>query len=173
MIIRSMTDSEPNRVAVQRLFDAAPAFSLITTGKFADPNEGEEAFTELPPGLTYADKFVYGVFLGEELIGCADILRGFRAANKATLGLFLLAQKYQGQGFGARAYVELEIIMASWPGIDTIRLGVIETNVKAFPFWRKMGFAENGERREKYPPLIADIIVMEKYLGEKNDLQTQ
>ncbi|MGB8856504.1 MAG: GNAT family N-acetyltransferase [Burkholderiales bacterium] len=172
MIIRQLDDSAPNRLALQQLYASAPQYYLATTGKVAAPNEAENDFADLPPGVEKIDQFIFGLYLADELIGCAGIIRGFRALNKATLTLLLLAEKHQGRGHGTRAYAELEQIMAGWPGIDTVRLGVIETNTPAFPFWRKLGFAQNGERKAKFPPYIADIIVLEKHIsGEKNDLQ--
>ncbi len=170
MIIRQLVDSAQNRVALQDLFDTTPAYYFAITGKLAAPNEAENEFVELPPGVDRADQFIFGFYAHDALIGCAGMLRGFRAANKAMLGLLLITEQHQGQGYGARAYAELEKIILRWPGIDTVRLGVIETNMLAFPFWRKMGFVETGERKPKTPPYIADIIVMEKNLGEKNDL---
>jgi ribosomal protein S18 acetylase RimI-like enzyme len=165
MIIRQLKDSAQNRAVLQALFNATPAYYLAVSGKQAAPNEAENEFTDLPPGVDRADQFVFGFYLDDELIGCAGMLRGFRSANKVMLGLLLLADKFQGQGHGTRAYKEVEKIMLSWPGIDTVRIGVIETNTDAFGFWRKMGFVETGERKPKYLPYIADIIVMEKTLG--------
>ncbi len=167
MVIHQLADTVQNRVALQELFIGTPAYYLATTGKPAAPNEAENEFVELPPGFPRAEQFIFGFNLGDELIGCAGMLRGFRSANKVMLGLLLIAEKYQGHGHGKRAYAELEKIMASWPGIDTVRIGVIETNEEAFGFWRKMGFVETGERKPKTSPYIADIIVMEKNLGEK------
>ena len=167
MIIRQLIDSRQNRAALQALFDAAPAYYSAITGKVAAPNEAENEFVESPPEFPRADQFIFGIYHHDQLIGCAGILRGFRAATKAILGLLLIAEPYQGQGHGVHAYSELEKIITSWPGIDTVRLGVIETNTQAFSFWRKMGFSETGERKEKTPPYIADIIVMEKFLGRR------
>lgn len=171
MIIRQLADNSQNRAALQELFDVTPDYFLAITGKLAAPNEAENEFAELPPDVNRADQFIFGFYLDGRLIGCAGLLRGFRAANKAMLGLLLIGEKYQGLGHGSRAYTELEKIMASWPGIDTVRIGVVETNHAAFAFWRKMGFTETREKREKYPPLIADIIVMEKNWGRENDLR--
>jgi ribosomal protein S18 acetylase RimI-like enzyme len=167
MIIRQLKDSAQNRAALQNLFNATPDYYLAISGNPAAPNEAENEFVELPPDFPRADQFIFGFYLGDELIGCAGMFRGFRSANKVMLGLLLIAEKYQGQGHGTQVYAELEKIMASWPGIDTVRLGVIETNTEAFPFWRKMGFSETGERKPKTPSYIADIIVMEKNLGDK------
>jgi RimJ/RimL family protein N-acetyltransferase len=165
MMLMQLFDTTENRAALQKLFEAMPGYYHATTGKAAAPNEAENEFIELPPGVNRSDQFVFGIYHEDELIGCAGVLRGFRTANKAMLGLLLIGEKYQGQGYGARAYAELEKIVLTWSGIDTVRLGVIETNTAAFPFWHKMGFAENGERKPKTPPYIADTIVLEKYLG--------
>lgn len=170
MIIRQLKDSAQNRLALQNLFNATSDYYVAVTGKPAASNEAENEFTELPSGVDRADQFIFGFYLGDELIGAAGLLRGFRVANKVMLGLLLIAEKHQGNGYGSRAYTELEKIIFTWAGCDTVRLGVIETNTQAFPFWRKLGFSETGERKAKTPPYIADTIVMEKYLGEKNDL---
>ncbi len=167
MIVRQLADTTENRAALQNLFNATPQYYLAITGTPAAPNEAENEFVELPPGVNRADQFIFGLYLDHQLIGCAGMLRGFRTDNRVMLGLLLISEKYQGQGNGARAYADLEKIITSWPGIDTVRLGVIETNLAAFPFWRKMGFIETGERKPTTLPYIADIIVMEKFLGNR------
>ena len=57
----------------------------------------------------------------------------------------------------------IEQMIAAWPGMRSVRIGVVETNHQAFPFWHKMGFAENGERYQR-DGFIADIIILEKQL---------
>jgi ribosomal protein S18 acetylase RimI-like enzyme len=167
MNIHQLEDGAQNRAALQDLFNATPNYYLSISGKLAAPDEAENEFVELPPNFPRADQFIFGFYIADELIGAAGMLRGFRTANQVMLGLLLIAEKHQGHGHGSHAYGELEKIMTTWPGIDTVRIGVIETNIEAFGFWHKMGFAENGERKPKYSPYIADIIVMVKVLGTK------
>ncbi|MGB8339028.1 MAG: GNAT family N-acetyltransferase, partial [Burkholderiales bacterium] len=70
-------------------------------------------FADLPPGVNKVDQFIYGIYLDDQLIGCAGIIRGFSGANTATVTLLLFAEEHQGQGHGRQAYTELEKIMAS------------------------------------------------------------
>ncbi len=161
--LNRLLDTSENRAAIQIIFDATPKYFLATEGRIAQANASADEFTVLPPGMHDDDKFFYGIYVGDELIGCADVLRGFRFANKATLGLLLLRESHQGKGYGAKVYAMLEEIMKSWPHIDTIRLGVVENYGDALTFWRKMGFIETGERKID-AQYIADVIVLEKYL---------
>lgn len=72
-------------------------------------------------------------------------MRAFSEPTVAYLGLLLLAEVFQRRGLGSQAYRLVEEVIRGWSGIDTVRMGILDTNRTAIPFWPKMGFHAEGE----------------------------
>jgi RimJ/RimL family protein N-acetyltransferase len=157
-------DPDPGQVEqLQRVLEGAPTYGRRVTGSLPPPTAALELLVTLPPGKEPADKSVYGLFFGEQMIGCADIVRGYPDVTTTTLGLLLLTEAYQGRGLGARAYRQLEDIVRSWARIQKIRLGVLLTNAAVLPFWLKMGFRPTGECRPyDNGQITSEVICLEK-----------
>jgi hypothetical protein len=75
-------------------------FMRLVEGREPGPQEGREILTDAPPNFPIADKFVLGVRSGGDLIGVADVLRGYPAPAVWWIGLLLLAPKARGGGLG-------------------------------------------------------------------------
>ena len=150
--------------ALQQVFEAAPRYFETVTGAPPGRAEAQSTFTALPPGKTYDDKRVWGLCAGPRMIGCADVIRGYPVAEKAVIGLLLLAESWQRHGFGRAFALLIERAIAEWPEITTCRLGVAASNARALAFWRRQGYAETGEVRPAQPPFVADVLVFEKTL---------
>jgi ribosomal protein S18 acetylase RimI-like enzyme len=139
---------EPGEVlALQRVIAAAPRFALAVTGLPPGPGDAQSMFTVLPEGTPYDDKFVYGVCLGGQMIGCADVVRGYPDPSTAFIGLLLIAEDSRRRGCGTTAYQTLESVILGWDGVERIRLSVVESNPEAVPFWRSVGFEPTGETK--------------------------
>jgi hypothetical protein len=123
--------------------------------------------TELPPGKTLEDKRVFGAFLGERMIGCVDVARGYPGPGTAFVGLVLLAEPHQRSGHGTRLGEALESwLQAEWPEVRTLRLAVYATNEAALRFWEKVGYRATGERRLRQERgRDKELILMEKALA--------
>ena len=80
-----------------------------------------------------------------------------------VLGLLLFAEDAQGRGHGRRVVAQVERLVAGWPGMVSLRIGVVATNAGGLAFWRKMGFAETGEAVQQ-PQNIAPTLILEKPL---------
>ncbi len=160
--LRRLTGEPAEMAALQCVLEAAPRYFETITGLPPGGAEAQSTFTALPPGKTYDDKRVYGLYAGDAMIGCADVIRGYPVSEKAVIGLLLLAEPWQRQGFG-RAFERLVArTLADWPEITTVRIGVVENNADALAFWRKLGYRETGETRAAAPPLVADVLVLER-----------
>lgn len=155
--------NEKERRDLQLVLESAPDYSLKSSGNLPSANEAQNLFTALPPDKTYAEKFVQGIFLNKEMIGCADVIRGHPTNTTAMIGLLILSEKFHGIGLGKEAYSLIENLCLSWPEINTARIGVLETNSKVLPFWKKLGFVETG-RRVPYSEgtIKCETIVLEK-----------
>lgn len=159
-------ESGPDQVAaLQRVFEEAPKYSLFVAGQPPDGSEAVSTFSALPPGMGFGDKFVYGIYLKEQLIGCIDLIRGYPDRKTAMLGLLLLSEKLQNQGFGRQVYGLIENKIRNWVGVETIRIGIVRTNETVIPFWMKMGFADTGIRKPFHcVTLESETLVYEKKL---------
>ena len=150
--------------AMQRVFESAPRYFDVVTRLPPGSAEAQSTFTALPPGKDYDDKRVWGLYTGDQMIGCADVIRGYPVREKAIIGLLLLAEPWQRRGLGRAFALLIEKVIADWPEIATIRLGVVETNTGALAFWKKLGYVETGEAKRTDTSHVADTIVLEKPL---------
>jgi RimJ/RimL family protein N-acetyltransferase len=154
-----------NHARVQRIFEGAPAYALCTEGKLPGERDGAELFESLAPNGRASDKSVFSIRENGSDVGVIDIYRRWNTPTKAMIGLLLLVESAQGRGLGARAYelLRMRLIEEYGTQFETLRIGVIETNTQAFPFWRKLGFTETGERKRS-DEFIDDVILLERPL---------
>jgi len=148
--------------ALQCVLEAAPAYYRITTGAPPRGALAQSMFTALPPDKGYEDKFVWGLYAGDAMIGCADVIRGYPTSDKAVIGLLLLAEPWQRRGLGRAFAMLVEQAMATWPEIMTLRLGVVRPHAGARAFWHKLGYRETGEVKPAGHDIAHEVIVMEK-----------
>lgn len=88
------------------------------------PADAQSAYTILPEGKTYENKFAFGIYRGSEMVGCADLIRGYPGAATAYVGLLLVWEEHQGQGIGRLAFHLLEEFVRGWRTCDRIREAV-------------------------------------------------
>jgi RimJ/RimL family protein N-acetyltransferase len=150
--------------ALQRVLEAAPGYFHTVTGLPPGHAEAQSTFTALPPGKDYDDKRVWGLYAGADMIGCADVIRGYPVHDKAIIGLLLLAEKWQRRGFGRAFALLVERVIGLWPEIATLRIGVVEQNAGALAFWRKLGYVETGEVKAAEGHM-GNVVVLEKPLA--------
>jgi GNAT superfamily N-acetyltransferase len=160
-------DDPADMTALQRVLEAAPGYAERVTGLPAGAADAQSTYSILPPGKSYDDKFVLGVFAGSRMIGCADLIRGWPRPDTAHVGLLLLAEPYQGKGHGRRAYEALEACIRGWGTCSRIRIGVVETNAQALPFWQRIGFAPTGEIKPySYAGVRSQVVILERQLAD-------
>lgn len=147
--------------SLQRILEGAPEFSLLVKGHPPLPSDGEETFKECPPGKTIEDKIVGGFLLGNKMIGCVDICRGYPNTDIAFIGLLIFMEKYQGCGYGREALARICSIANLW-NCHYLRIAVIENNNIALKFWKRKGFTELY--RKPVAGCTGDAIIMESVL---------
>jgi GNAT superfamily N-acetyltransferase len=155
--------------ALQCVLEDAPSYFQTVTGAPPRGALAQATFTALPREKTYTDKFVWGLYCGDAMIGCADVIRGYPVAEKAVIGLLLLAEPWQRRGLGRALAALIEQAIATWPEISVLRIGVVATNTGALAFWRKNGYVETGEVKPVTSGFVADTIVLEKPLRRGAD----
>jgi GNAT superfamily N-acetyltransferase len=167
LTLRLLTGQRAEMAALQCVLEAAPGYFHSITGLPPGDSEAQSMFTALPPDKIYADKFVWGLYSGEAMIGCADVIRGYPVVEKAVIGLLLLAQAWQRRGLGRAFAALIEQAIADWPEVNRLRIGVVASNEGALAFWRKQGYVATGEVKPGGSGFIADVVVLEKPLRRK------
>jgi RimJ/RimL family protein N-acetyltransferase len=152
--------------ALQRLFAAAPDYCLRVVGHI--PGIDEMRRSALPQGKTPKDDYFFGIYLGAQMVGCADLLRGYPDEKTAFLGLLLISEPHQNKGLGVRACMELEKMALTWQEVSVIRGSVVESNAIVVSFWKRMGGVDTGIRR----PYVAGDVKSESIIFEKKLIRT-
>jgi GNAT superfamily N-acetyltransferase len=132
---------------VQALHERAADYVHRIWGQAPDPATGVEFFERLPPGRDRAHKHTFGIFEGDAMVGCIDLVRGWPDAVTAVIGLLLLEPAARGRGVGRLAFEAIEAQARAWPEITQLRAVVVESNDVARPFWEHLGFRANGQTR--------------------------
>lgn len=150
---------------LQRVIEEAPHYAHRITGVPPGQADAQSTYTALPEGKTYDDKFVFGIYLGTEMVGCADLIRSYPNSTTALLGLLLVSEVRQRYGIGGRAYSLIEQFVRAWQTCDRIRIGVVRTNEDVISFWSKLGFEPTGEVKPyRYGAISSETVVLERRL---------
>ena len=159
-------EGEPAQMQdLQSVIEEAPTFMQRVTGVPPGRSDAQSTYTILPEGKTYEDKFVFGIYRGTLMVGCADLIRGYPDPKTAQFGLFIVSEKCRRQGIGSRAYVLLEQAIRGWGTCDRIRIGVVRVNDEVVPFWTRLGFTPTGEVKPyRYGAVVSETALLEKLL---------
>lgn len=127
-------------------------------------NSASEILSILPENKTLDDKFVIGIFnLDKKIIGVIDIIRDYPENNIWFLGLMLIAPNYRNNGLGKLIFDDTE----EWAidlGAKSIRLAVVEQNIKALKFWEKLGFKIFKTKKQDLEGIKTKLLILEKML---------
>jgi GNAT superfamily N-acetyltransferase len=161
--LRRIDRRSSNDIArLQAVLEGAPGYSLAVEGKLPAPNAAIELLEALPPGKNHADKFVFEISHDVEAVGCIEMVRGYPEADIAFIGLLLFRESSQGRGLGPQVLHLAEAIGMGWQ-CRALRIAVIDTNPRAFEFWKREGFIEL--LRKPAMDFDGQAIVMERALA--------
>jgi len=163
--IRPIRGEREEIAALQRVLEAAPDYFRRVTGHPAGSGEAQRTYRVVPADKDWKDKHVLGVFLEEEMVGCADVVRRYPEEHVAHVGLFLIAEPHQRRGLGTVAWRMTEDLVREWPECQTVRGGVVGTNASVLRFWEGLGFTPTGEVEPyEYGPVTSEVVIVEKPL---------
>ncbi|VWC63722.1 GNAT family N-acetyltransferase [Burkholderia lata] len=154
-------ESESDRANVRRVFFESPSYTQRVEGRLPAEEDVDDFFVGKPAGKDAADKSVFGLFAGKDMIGCADVIRAYPTDDCLWIGLLLFSDGHRRRGYGKAAVALLAEMAREW-GHRTVQLAVISTNPDAEAFWRREGFAEI--RRTVNPRFTGDVIVMQRQI---------
>jgi GNAT superfamily N-acetyltransferase len=165
MIELRLLEGEPAEMAeLQAVLEGAPRYAERLTGAPPGWADALSTYTALPEGKTYDDKFVFGLYAEGKMVGCADLIRDWPRRGSAHLGLLLIAEAFQGRGYGRAACREVESVARGWHA-ERLRIGVLRVNEEVLPFWNKLGFRATGEVKPyRYGPVVSETSILEKPL---------
>lgn len=92
------------------------------------------------------DRFILGLFDGEELIAIGGFYRHepIKAFHKGTVWSVFVREQHQGKGLGRRLMEEVIAEAKKMKGLESILIGVSSNNPKAISLYRNLGFIEYG-----------------------------
>jgi len=126
--------------ALQELLERCADFSWLVEGEPPSPHAARDILADLPPGKSLVDKFMYGIFRENALVGVLDAIRGYPQQGAWWIGLLLLDPAQRGRGTGEQALLTFED-WAGQQGAQALMLGVVVENQRGLQFWQRMGFA--------------------------------
>jgi GNAT superfamily N-acetyltransferase len=130
------------RAPLQALLERCADFVELVELHPVRPDQAERLLDELAPGRSPNDKHVLGYHVDgtDQLVGVADVTRGYPGEGDWWVALLLFDPAWCGRGLGERAIAQLhdwfrrEGATASW-------LIVQEQNPGALRFWQRAGYA--------------------------------
>jgi len=141
--IRLLEGAPAEMRELQRVLEDAPVYAHRITGVPPGRADAQSTYTVLPDGKSYADKFVFAINRESEMVGCADLIRGYPDAATALL----------------------EQYIRDWRTCDRVRIGVVRSNAEVIPFWTRLGFEPTGEVKPyRYGSVASETVVFQKRL---------
>jgi GNAT superfamily N-acetyltransferase len=151
---------------LQDLLLKASDYNLLVTGKPPSPNAARELLADFPPGKTLDDKLALGIFEdGEVLVGVMDIVRDYPESGVWWIGLLLLDPAKRGHGLGEALYHSFER-WAAQTGAVEIGLGVVEKNVLAVRFWKRLGFVTLEKKTHSFGRIDQVVLRMRRKISQ-------
>lgn len=160
LTIRPLTrELSVDAASVRRVFMSAPSYAQLVEGRPPSDADVGDFFDSVPPGKTVSDKFSLGLFVGSDMVGCADVIRAYPTDDCAFIGLLLLSEARQGRGYGKASLNLITRLALDW-NCKTMRLAVVSTNSRALAFWQREGFEVIYRKAD--PKFTGDVAVMER-----------
>ena len=124
---------------LQGLYERCTDYARLMDGAPPSPSAARDEFLALPEGTGVEDKFMFGLFCDEDLVGLLESVRRYPDEKTWWLGLLLLEPGLRGRGVGAAFYETFERFGGE-QGLAQTMLSVAEENVRGLRFWRSLGF---------------------------------
>lgn len=110
----------------------------------------------------------FGIYKDDLLIGFVSI---YFEGNFGQIINFFIEDYYQNKGYGGKIVEKLLEIFGELYKVDTVSVGVYKENIRAFDFWKKLGFIDTGNiegdyrylRKPLNRLLITDDLYLTKY----------
>jgi RimJ/RimL family protein N-acetyltransferase len=160
LTLHPLTKTSPSDYAnVLCIYRESPSYVELHEGRAPAEADADDFFDGKPDSKDHSDKAVYGLYADGEMIGCADLIRGFPTDDCAWIGLLLFSERHRNRGYGKQALMLIYAIAREW-GCTKIQIATLALNLRGQAFWQREGFHERSRARNTRFP--ADLIVMER-----------
>ena len=139
--------TKDNAGELQKLLEQSNDYYKLAFQRDVESNDAQELLTMLPEGKTSENKFNYGIYDSNELIGVIDLIKDYPEEKTWFLGLLLINPHQRGNGLGAKVFNSLQSNLKNTDA-KKIKLSVVEQNIKALDFWKKLNFKEIEKKVE-------------------------
>jgi ribosomal protein S18 acetylase RimI-like enzyme len=102
---------------------------------------------DLPEGFARANEAIYRGYDGEQLVGYAEVLRGWPARDSWVIGILLVDSGRRGEGVG-HEIAEAVALDAKARAVRSLLVGVISSRERSLSFWKREGYAREVLRRQ-------------------------
>lgn len=142
--------------AIQSVFVKCRDFVILVDGNEPSDDSGEMFLSDLPAGKGLEDKFSFGIYDLDEMIGIVDLIRDYKIVGEWYLGLLIIDPKYRAKGLGTAIHNWIKTFVLDNGG-SKMSLGVVANNTKAYKFWKNAGYMEimDSERNKSGRELIS------------------
>jgi GNAT superfamily N-acetyltransferase len=145
--IRAVALGPADETALQRFFEANPAYFLAVQGEPPAADAAHEELNGKPPAdWSWTRQCQLGFVDGDgELLAMVDLVVDLLAPGVWHLGLFFVATALHGGGTARALHAALEDWVRT-QGAQWLRLGVVLGNQRAERFWERNGYVELRRR---------------------------
>ena len=160
-------------VALQEVYAKTPSYWQMYNLPSVPPDQADRDFVE---AAKTPDRTMMGIVRridrmdlnsGVELTGLVDFRRDWPDPGTVYLGMIMVAEPYQRQGIGRKAWR----LLMQWlkkNELKKVRLGVEQFNPNALKFFQELGFSLTGDaNRIKVGDKFVRLLYMEYGLGEE------
>ena len=114
---------------------------FLRTVENIEPNASavEQVFCSLPKGTKPDQKLVIGIYQDSQMVAFLELIKDRQRPGEWLLSLLIVDVNHRRTGLGRGVVSALEARL--WKlGVDSVLLGVVESNVIAASFWQSLGY---------------------------------
>ncbi|CEO20447.1 GNAT family N-acetyltransferase [Paraclostridium sordellii] len=152
-----------NHSEIKKLYDLCSDYHIMSSGKNATDEDVDNIF-KYNDKKTAENSLTLGVYNKFELlIGIVDIFKNYPENDTWMIGLLLLSPEERNKNLGKIIHEEVKNYALS-QGANTLRIGVMEENIKGKRFWDSLGYKKvksttinMGDKKHSLDILILSI----------------
>jgi RimJ/RimL family protein N-acetyltransferase len=155
------TSKTSDRGLWQQVFRGTPSFTYGSQGRAPTDADADRLMDAFPPSKTAEEIYIFAIYAGSELCGCAQMTPHYPADGQMFLAWLILMEGYQGQQLGAVCFQRIEALAKFW-NCNQVNLLVDSANGRGLRFWESLGFVE----RERFaqPWCVGEAILCDLVL---------
>jgi RimJ/RimL family protein N-acetyltransferase len=144
------------RTTWREVFRATPAFTYASEGHAPCDADADRLMDMQGADGRTDNIYIFALYTGEQLCGCAHIIRDQPSRGNANLTWLVIMEKFQRSNLAIRAFRQLENMAQSW-GCQRMVGVVAAENERAVRFWKRLGMQE--VRRERMEGFVGEVII--------------